>query len=159
MTRLAFAISLGLIPALAGVSEGKTVSIDFTGASPVSQGLMPVNNRDGALVMAQRGGKNVAMTGNSAASHYLYLAIDPAFKQGLKHVWLTVEYFDEGTDGFQVEYDAQGKKVKEFGKSTPMGRPGQPNEVAPAFLFLACEDSSYVTAQVLHPDGGDTTSS
>ena len=51
------------------------------------------------------------------------------------------------------------KKIPEFGKSTPMGRPGQPNEVAPCFLFLACEDSSYMTAQVLHPDGGDTTSS
>jgi len=50
-------------------------------------------------------------------------------------------------------------KVPEFGKDTPMGRPGQPNEVAPSFLFLACEDSSYMTAQVLHPDGGDTTSS
>jgi NAD(P)-dependent dehydrogenase (short-subunit alcohol dehydrogenase family) len=49
--------------------------------------------------------------------------------------------------------------VKDFGKDTPMGRPGQPNEVAPSFLFLACEDSSYMTAQVLHPDGGDTTSS
>ena len=51
------------------------------------------------------------------------------------------------------------EKVPEFGKKTPMKRPGQPNEVAPAFLFLACEDSSYMTAQVLHPDGGDTTSS
>jgi NAD(P)-dependent dehydrogenase (short-subunit alcohol dehydrogenase family) len=51
------------------------------------------------------------------------------------------------------------KKIPEFGKKTPMGRPGQPNEVAPSFLFLACEDSSYMTAQVLHPDGGDTTSS
>jgi NAD(P)-dependent dehydrogenase (short-subunit alcohol dehydrogenase family) len=50
-------------------------------------------------------------------------------------------------------------KIPEFGKNTPMGRPGQPNEVAPCFLFLACEDSSYMTAQVLHPDGGDTTSS
>ena len=50
-------------------------------------------------------------------------------------------------------------KIPEFGKKTPMGRPGQPNEVAPCFLFLACEDSSYMTAQVLHPDGGDTTSS
>jgi NAD(P)-dependent dehydrogenase (short-subunit alcohol dehydrogenase family) len=49
--------------------------------------------------------------------------------------------------------------VKTFGKDTPMGRPGQPNEVAPSFLFLACEDSSYMTGQVLHPDGGDTTSS
>jgi len=51
------------------------------------------------------------------------------------------------------------EKIPEFGKDTPMGRPGQPNEVAPSFLFLACEDSSYITAQVLHPDGGDTTSS
>jgi NAD(P)-dependent dehydrogenase (short-subunit alcohol dehydrogenase family) len=50
-------------------------------------------------------------------------------------------------------------KIPEFGKKTPMKRPGQPNEVAPSFLFLACEDSSYMTAQVLHPDGGDTTSS
>jgi NAD(P)-dependent dehydrogenase (short-subunit alcohol dehydrogenase family) len=45
-------------------------------------------------------------------------------------------------------------EIKDFGKDTPMGRPGQPNEVAPAFLFLACEDSSYMTGQVLHPNGG-----
>jgi NAD(P)-dependent dehydrogenase (short-subunit alcohol dehydrogenase family) len=46
------------------------------------------------------------------------------------------------------------EKVATFGKNTPMGRPGQPNEVAPAFLFLACEDSSYMSGQVLHPNGG-----
>lgn len=51
------------------------------------------------------------------------------------------------------------EELKEFGRDTPMGRPGQPNEVAPAFLVLDCEDSRYMTAQVLHPDGGDTTSS
>ena len=50
-------------------------------------------------------------------------------------------------------------KLPDFGKHTPMGRPGQPNEVAPAFLFLACDDSSYMTGQILHPDGGNTTSS
>jgi NAD(P)-dependent dehydrogenase (short-subunit alcohol dehydrogenase family) len=49
--------------------------------------------------------------------------------------------------------------LPKFGKDTPMGRPGQPNEVAPSFLFLACEDASYMTGQVLHPDGGDTSSS
>ncbi|MBA3676136.1 MAG: SDR family oxidoreductase [Sphingosinicella sp.] len=46
------------------------------------------------------------------------------------------------------------EKIPEFGKNTPMGRPGQPNEVAPSFLFLACEDSSYMSGQVLHPNGG-----
>ena len=51
------------------------------------------------------------------------------------------------------------EKIPEFGKDTPMGRPGQPNEVAPSFLFLACEDASYMTGQVLHPNGGDFTAS
>lgn len=49
---------------------------------------------------------------------------------------------------------ATPEKLESFGESTPMGRPGQPNEVAPAFLFLACADSSYMSAQVLHPNGG-----
>ena len=49
---------------------------------------------------------------------------------------------------------ASEEKLEHFGESTPMGRPGQPNEVAPCFLFLACEDSSYMSGQVLHPNGG-----
>ena len=49
---------------------------------------------------------------------------------------------------------ASAKKLATFGEKTPMGRPGQPNEVAPAFLFLACDDSSYMSGQVLHPNGG-----
>jgi len=49
---------------------------------------------------------------------------------------------------------ASEEKIEHFGESTPMGRPGQPNEVAPSFLFLACEDSSYMSGQVLHPNGG-----
>jgi NAD(P)-dependent dehydrogenase (short-subunit alcohol dehydrogenase family) len=50
-------------------------------------------------------------------------------------------------------------KVETFGTSTPMKRPGQPNEVAPAYLFLACEDSRYMTGQTIHVDGGDFPSS
>ncbi len=49
---------------------------------------------------------------------------------------------------------ADPEKLKTFGQNTPIGRPGQPNEVAPSFLFLACEDSSYMSGQVLHPNGG-----
>jgi NAD(P)-dependent dehydrogenase (short-subunit alcohol dehydrogenase family) len=49
---------------------------------------------------------------------------------------------------------ATEEKLAHFGENTPMGRPGQPNEVAPSFLFLACEDSSYMSGQVLHPNGG-----
>ena len=46
------------------------------------------------------------------------------------------------------------ENMDDFGEDTPMGRPGEPNEVAPAFLFLACDDSSYMSGQVLHPNGG-----
>ncbi|MBB4633935.1 SDR family oxidoreductase [Sphingosinicella soli] len=49
---------------------------------------------------------------------------------------------------------ASAEKLEHFGESTPMGRPGQPSEVAPSFLFLACEDASYMSGQVLHPNGG-----
>lgn len=45
-------------------------------------------------------------------------------------------------------------KVATFGSDVPMGRPGQPDEIAPAYVFLASEDSSYVTGQVLHVNGG-----
>ena len=47
------------------------------------------------------------------------------------------------------------EKVMSFGSDVPMGRTGQPNEVAPCYVFLASDDSSYMTGQVLHPNGGE----
>jgi NAD(P)-dependent dehydrogenase (short-subunit alcohol dehydrogenase family) len=49
--------------------------------------------------------------------------------------------------------------VAEFGKSTNMGRPGQPSEVAPAYVFLASKDASYISGQVIHVNGGEAVSS
>ncbi|WP_347252594.1 SDR family oxidoreductase [Legionella sp.] len=46
------------------------------------------------------------------------------------------------------------KEVSEFGQQVPMKRPGQPAEIAPAYVYLASQDSSYMTGQVLHPNGG-----
>jgi NAD(P)-dependent dehydrogenase (short-subunit alcohol dehydrogenase family) len=46
------------------------------------------------------------------------------------------------------------KDVQEFGQDTPMKRAGQPAEVAPCYVFLACRDSSYLSGQMLHPNGG-----
>lgn len=45
--------------------------------------------------------------------------------------------------------------ISDFGQDTPMGRAGQPSEVAPAYVFLACEDSSYITGQFIHVNGGE----
>jgi NAD(P)-dependent dehydrogenase (short-subunit alcohol dehydrogenase family) len=50
--------------------------------------------------------------------------------------------------------------VKSFGKDTLLGRAGQPYELAPSYVYLASDiDSSYVTGQVLHVDGGEFRSS
>ncbi len=47
------------------------------------------------------------------------------------------------------------KDVQTFGSDVPLGRPEQPEEIAPSFLFLASDDSSYyMTGQILHPNGG-----
>jgi NAD(P)-dependent dehydrogenase (short-subunit alcohol dehydrogenase family) len=47
------------------------------------------------------------------------------------------------------------ERVAQFGKDVPLGRPGQPDEVAPCYLFLASDDASYMAGQVLHPNGGN----
>lgn len=50
-------------------------------------------------------------------------------------------------------------KVSDFGQDTPMGRAGQPSEVGPAYVFLASEDSSYITGQIIHVNGGEIVGS
>ncbi|HYC40411.1 MAG TPA: SDR family oxidoreductase [Chitinophagaceae bacterium] len=49
----------------------------------------------------------------------------------------------------------KGKKVQEFGTDVPLHRAAEPVEVAPCYLFLATEDSGYITGQFLHPNGGE----
>lgn len=49
----------------------------------------------------------------------------------------------------------EAKKVATFGSDVPMHRAGEPEEVAPCYVFLASEDSSYMTGQILHPNGGE----
>jgi NAD(P)-dependent dehydrogenase (short-subunit alcohol dehydrogenase family) len=62
-------------------------------------------------------------------------------------VWIPLNIVDKPPD-----------KVAEHGKTTPMERPAQPEEVAPAFVFFASEaDSSYITGEVLTLLGGETT--
>jgi NAD(P)-dependent dehydrogenase (short-subunit alcohol dehydrogenase family) len=46
------------------------------------------------------------------------------------------------------------EKVAKFGDNVPLKRVGQPSEVAPAYVFLASNDASYITGQVIHPNGG-----
>jgi NAD(P)-dependent dehydrogenase (short-subunit alcohol dehydrogenase family) len=45
--------------------------------------------------------------------------------------------------------------VAHFGANVPMQRPGQPEEVAPSYMFLASDDTTYMAGQILHPNGGE----
>jgi NAD(P)-dependent dehydrogenase (short-subunit alcohol dehydrogenase family) len=47
------------------------------------------------------------------------------------------------------------KEVEQFGSQVPMGRAGQPEEISPSYVFLASQDASYMTGQILHPNGGE----
>lgn len=47
------------------------------------------------------------------------------------------------------------EKVKSFGQDVPLGRAGQPSEIGPAYVFLASEDASYITGQIIHVNGGE----
>lgn len=55
----------------------------------------------------------------------------------------------------QPSYGQPMDKLVEFGKNVPMGRPGQPAELAPAYVFLASQESSYITAEVIGVTGGN----
>lgn len=48
-----------------------------------------------------------------------------------------------------------GKDLTEFGQDTPMKRAGQPSEVGPAYVFLASDDATYITGQIIHVNGGE----
>ncbi|KAE8215373.1 hypothetical protein CF327_g1342 [Tilletia walkeri] len=56
-----------------------------------------------------------------------------------------------------IETSLTEEQKKGFGKGTPMGRPGQPSEVASCVVFLASPDSSYISGSTLHPNGGEPT--
>jgi NAD(P)-dependent dehydrogenase (short-subunit alcohol dehydrogenase family) len=57
----------------------------------------------------------------------------------------------------QVTHGQPQEKIEKFGQNTPMGRAGQPAELAPAYVFLASAESSYVVGETLNVNGGEPT--
>ena len=113
-----------------GASIVNTTSVTAYRGSP---SLLDYSSTKGAIVAFTR-----ALSGNLADKGIRVNAVAPG------PIWtpLIPATFDE-------------KKVAEFGSTQPMKRAGQPNEVATCHLFLASDESSYISGQVLHPNGGE----
>ena len=120
--------------ALAHLREGdsiiNTCSVVAFRGSPT---LVPYASTKGAIVAFTR-----SLSGNLASAGIRVNSVAPG------PIW---------TPFIPSSFPAE--KVAEFGKKVPMGRPGQPAEVAPAYVFLASQDGSYVTGQTIHVNGGD----
>jgi NAD(P)-dependent dehydrogenase (short-subunit alcohol dehydrogenase family) len=104
-------------------------------------------------ITAYRGHKTLI---DYAASKGAILAFTRSLSEALEDRNIRVNGVAPGpiwTPLIPASFDA--RKVAEHGQSAPMHRPGQPNEVAPCYVFLASEDASYMSGQVLHPNGGN----
>lgn len=119
--------------ALPQMKEGSTIinttSIQAYQPSPT---LLPYSTTKGAILTFTKG------------------LSDEAIKQGIRvnavapgPVWTPL-----------IPSSMSGERVSKFGANTPMGRPGQPAELAPVYVFLASEDSSYITGECIGVTGG-----
>ncbi|TYP73887.1 SDR family oxidoreductase [Paenibacillus methanolicus] len=126
-----FYITQAAIPHLqAGASIINTASITAYKGNPT---LLDYSSTKGAVVSFTR-----ALSQNIAAQGIRVNAVAPG------PIWtpLIPSTFDE-------------QQVAKFGADTPLGRVGQPDELAPAYVYLGCGDSSYMSGQVLHINGGE----
>lgn len=108
-------------------------------------------------VTAYRGSKNLldySATKGAIVSFTRSLALnEEVLARGIRvngvapgPIWTPLNPASEGMDS---------PKVRHFGEDTPLGRVGQPYELAPAYVYLACTDSSYMAGQILHINGGE----
>jgi NAD(P)-dependent dehydrogenase (short-subunit alcohol dehydrogenase family) len=111
-----------------------------------------------ASVVAYKGKKELM---DYAATKGAIIAYTYSLAQSLAERSIRVNAVAPGpiwTPLIPASFDAE--KTAEHGKNTLLGRAGQPDEVAPSYVFLAAaQDSSYMTGQVLHPNGGTTGTS
>jgi len=113
-----------------GAAIVNTTSVTAYAGSP---GLLDYSATKGAIIAFTR-----SLSGNLADKKIRVNAVAPG------PIWTPL-----------IPSTFSADKVETFGSDTPMKRPGQPEEVANCYVFLASDDSSYISGQVLHPNGGE----
>lgn len=135
----------------------KTFEIDFYSVFWMSKYTVPYLKKRATIInttsiTAFRGSGHLM---DYASTKGAILAFTRSLSQSLNHKGIRVNAVAPGpiwTPLIASTFDEE--EISKFGSDTPMGRAGQPNEVAPCFLFFASDDSSYITGQTLHPNGG-----
>ncbi|TDQ64246.1 NAD(P)-dependent dehydrogenase (short-subunit alcohol dehydrogenase family) [Maritalea mobilis] len=136
----------------------RTFDTNFFGAFFLSQAALDYLGKDDCIinttsVVAYRG-NDVLM--DYAATKGAILGLTRSLASNLAEKHVRVNAVAPGpiwTPLIPASFDAE--QVEHFGEDAPMGRVGQPDEVAPSYIFLASNDASYMTGQVLHPNGGN----
>lgn len=123
-----------------------------------SQEALKVIDRDGCIintasVVAYRGSEHLI---DYAATKGAIVSFTRALAKNLATKGIRVNAVAPGPVWTPLIFETfDAEHIKKFGKQTPMGRAGYPYEVAPAFVFLASSDASYITGQVIHVNGGE----
>jgi NAD(P)-dependent dehydrogenase (short-subunit alcohol dehydrogenase family) len=128
----------------------------------MTQSAMP-HLKDGAAIVnttsvtAYRGSRHLL---DYSSTKGAIVAFTRSFAQAVAEKGIRVNAVAPGpiwTPLIPASFSAE--EVKNFGAQTLMKRPGQPDEVATSYVFLASSDASYMTGQVLHPNGGEPVES